>query len=343
MAAEYWVIYNATGKSLGTHPYEIGRFMLITINGACLLLIFVFTARLVERLGTTDWGRILVMATCVFGTFLTTFAITITNHLPAAACTAVLLDTLVRIWLDADRRWWTFAAAGLFSALLAGNEIPAALLSAAVSVLLLWLAPRKALIAYLPAALLVTAAFFFTNWVAVQSLKPAQMHRSGNDNWYEYEGSYWHNRQGIDQGQKSAAVYSFHVLLGHHGIFSLTPIWCLSLFGAGLWLLRGERRLKFCTLLASGVTLVCLAFYIWWPGVDRNYGGTASGFRWVFWMAPMWLVLMLPAADLLSHRRWTRGVGLVLLALSALSAPIPPGTPGLPPWIMNFLGYLGWL
>ena len=91
MAAEYWVIYHATGKSLGTHPYEIGRFMLITINGACLLLIFLFTARLVERLGTTDWGRILVMASCVFGTFLTTFAITITNHLPAAACTAVLV------------------------------------------------------------------------------------------------------------------------------------------------------------------------------------------------------------------------------------------------------------
>ena len=40
MAAEYWVIYHATGKSLGTHPYEIGRFMLITINGACLLLRF---------------------------------------------------------------------------------------------------------------------------------------------------------------------------------------------------------------------------------------------------------------------------------------------------------------
>ena len=126
MAAEYWVIYHATGKSLGTHPYEIGRFMLITINGACLLLLFLFTARLVERLGTTDWGRILVMASCVFGTFLTTFAITITNHLPAAACTAVLLDALVRIWLDGDRRAWTFIVAGFFSAMLAANEVPAA-------------------------------------------------------------------------------------------------------------------------------------------------------------------------------------------------------------------------
>ncbi len=343
MAAEYWMIYHATGKSLGTHPYEIGRFMLITINGACLLLIFLFTARLVERLGTTDWGRVLVMASCVFGTFLTTFATTITNHLPAAACTAVLLDALVRIWFDGDRRPWTFIVAGFFSALLAANEVPAALLSAVVSVIVLWLAPRKTLLAYLPPALLVTAAFFATNWIAVQSLKPAQMHRSPGDNWYDYPGSYWRHRQGIDQGEKSAAVYALHVLVGHHGIFSLTPIWWLSLLGGGLWLTRGDRRLKSCTLLALGVTLVCLAFYLWWPGVDRNYGGGASAFRWVFWMAPMWLMFMLPAADLLSHGRWTRGVGLVLLALSAMAASYPTWNPWTPPWIMNFLGYLGWL
>ncbi|MGO9115480.1 MAG: hypothetical protein ACLP9L_40230 [Thermoguttaceae bacterium] len=343
MAAEYWAIYRATGMSLGTHPYEIGRFMLVTINGACLLLVFIFTARLVERLGKTDWGRILVMAVCVFGTFLTTFAITISNHLPAAACTAVLLDALVRIWLDGDRRTWTFLVAGFFSAMLVANELPALALCTVVTAIVLWLAPRKTLLAYLPPALLVAAAFFGTNWIAVQSLKPAYMHRSGDDNWYDYPNSYWNNRQGIDQGEKSAAVYSLHVLVGHHGIFSLTPVWCLSLLGGGIWLFRGDRRLKLCALMALGVTLVCMVFYIWWPTVDRNYGGNASAFRWVFWMAPMWLMLMLPATDLLSHRRWSRGLGLVLLALSALSASYPTWNAWSPPWIMNFLGYLGWL
>jgi len=343
MAAEYWVIYHVTGKSLGTHPYEIGRFMLITINGACLLLIFIFTARLIERLGTTDWGRILVMASCVFGTFLTTFTITITNHLPAAACTAVLLDALMAILLDEDRRTWTFIVAGFFSAMLVANELPAAALSAAVSAVLLWLAPRKTLIAYLPPALLVAAAFFGTNWIAVQSLTPPYMHRIEGDNWYDYENSYWKNRQGIDQGEKSAAVYSCNVLVGHHGIFSLTPIWWLSLLGGTLWLHRGDGRLKLFTLLALVVTLVCLAFYLWWPTVDRNYGGNASAFRWVFWMAPMWFMLMLPAADLLSHRRWSRGVGLALLALSVLSASYPTWNAWSPPWIMNFMGYMGWL
>ena len=343
MAAEYWVIYHTTGQTLGTHPYEIGRFMLITINGACLLLVFLFTARLVERLGTSDWGRILVMAGCVLGTFLTTFAITITNHLPAAACTAVLLDALVRIWLDGDRRVRTFLIAGFFSAMLVANELPALALAAAASLVVAWLAPRKTFIAYLPPAVLVAAAFFATNWIAVQSLKPAYMHRGGSDNWYDYPGSYWNDRQGIDQGEKSAAVYSLHVLAGHHGIFSLTPIWLLSLLGSGLWLFAGNRRLQLYALMGLSVTLVCLAFYVWWPTVDRNYGGAASGFRWVFWMAPLWLTLMLPAADLLARRRWSRGVGLVLLGLSALSAAYPTWNAWTPPWIMNFMGYMGWL
>jgi hypothetical protein len=240
LAAEYWAIYHATGKSLGTHPYEIGRFMLITINGACLLLVFVFTARLVERLGTSDWGRIFVMACCVFGTFLITFAATITNHLPAAACTAVLLDALVRIWFDGDRRAWSFFVAGFFSALLAANEIPAGLLSALVTLILFCVSARKTLFAYLPPALLVTAAFFATNWIAVHDLKPAQMHRGGSDNWYDYPGSYWKAKQGIDAGEKSAGVYALHVLVGHHGIFSLTPIWLLFLLGSGVWLVKGS-------------------------------------------------------------------------------------------------------
>jgi hypothetical protein len=343
MAAEYWVIYRTTGQSLGKHPYEIGRFMMITINGTCLLLLFFSTARLIERLGTTDWGRILVMACCVFGTFLTTFAVTVTNHLPAAACTAVLLDALVRIWFDGDRRAWTFVAAGFFSAMLAANEVPAGLLAAAASLLIFCVAPRKTLIAYLPPALLVTVAFFATNWIAVQSWKPVQMHRSPGDNWYDYEGSYWRNRQGIDQRETSDAVYSLNVLVGHHGVFSLTPVWLLSLLGCGLWLFGGERRLKLLVLIALGVTLACLAFYVWYPGVDHNYGGKASAFRWVFWMAPLWLALMLPAADLLGRRRWSRGVALALLAFSALSAAYPTWNPWTHPWIMNFAGYMGWL
>jgi hypothetical protein len=67
----------------------------------------------------------------------------------------------------------------------------------------------------------------------------------------------------------------------------------------------------------------------------------SAGLRWVFWLAPLWLVTMLPAADALARRPWTRWVGLVLLALSALSASYPTWNPWTNPWLMVFWQYLG--
>ena len=55
-----------------------------------------------------------VMAAAVFGTFLTTFAVTINNHLPAAVCAAAAVYAAVRIWFDDERRLRYFVVAGLF-------------------------------------------------------------------------------------------------------------------------------------------------------------------------------------------------------------------------------------
>ena len=85
------------------------------------------------------------------------------------------------------------------------------------------------------------------------------------------------------------------------------------------------------------LSLVCLAFYLSRPQIDRNYGGMTSGLRWMFWFAPLWLVAMLPAADRLAHSRAGRGLALVLLALSVLSASYPTWNPWTHPWLWNFL------
>ena len=53
-----------------------------------LLVTFTYTFRLIEATGTTDWGRLWAAALATGGTLLTTFAVVLTNHIPAAACTA---------------------------------------------------------------------------------------------------------------------------------------------------------------------------------------------------------------------------------------------------------------
>ncbi|MHC4178769.1 MAG: hypothetical protein ACYSWU_14760 [Planctomycetota bacterium] len=451
IAAEYWVIHRLTGiaggepMTLGTNPYWVGRFMLTTINVIPLLIYFLLLARLVERFGTSDWGRLFVTAAAVFGTFLTTFAVTINNHLPAAVSAMVTLYAAVRIWVDGERRLRYFALAGLFAAFTVTNELPALALFAALSAALLWKAPRQTILAYLPAALVVLAAFFATNWLAHGSLKPPYLHRkpialapvaedfklsvavilfegalaedeteasetlvqavlgalgqdairqavvqSGweqtgkaieeaagaatgrplgeaarravtdavqeadktadrPDNWYDYAferngrfgESYWRDPQGIDRTDDSPAVYALHVLVGHHGIFSLTPVWLLSVVGVIIWLCnRRQRHLRELALLIAAVTVVCLAFYLYPRQFQRNYGGVVSGFRWMFWFAPLWLTVMLPAADAMARRWWTRLIALLTLVVSALSASYPTWSPWTLPWIMDYMQYL---
>ena len=355
LAAPYWVIYRATGATLGTHPYEIGRALLILINIPTMAVYFWLVVLLAERFSRHDWSRLVAVATAAFGTFLTTFSVVLNNHVLAAASVMIALYAAVRIWFDGERRLRYFAVAGLFAALAVTDELPALALLAPLGLALLWKCPRQTLVGFAPAVLVVAAGFFGANWIAHASLRPAYAHRSTTDpadNWYQYTyqrngkqyHSYWEDRKGIDRGEPSRAVYALHCLVGHHGIFSLSPIWILSLIGLAIWLVRpDDPRLRELALLILAVSGACFVFYVGVVGLaDRNYGGSTCGLRWMFWLIPMWLLTLLPAADLAARRRWTRAVVLVLLMASALSATYPTWNPWTHPWIYNWMQYAGW-
>ena len=103
-AGEYWAIHKLTGKTLGEHPFAIGRFMLISLNVMPLLIYFWLLAEMAERFGKTDFGRIFMVACGCFGTFLSTFVIVLTNHLPAAVSAGIALLAALKIIYDGDRR-----------------------------------------------------------------------------------------------------------------------------------------------------------------------------------------------------------------------------------------------
>jgi len=350
MAAVYWPIHRISGATLGTHPYEIGRAMLLIFNLAPLVVYFLLLAGLIERFGATDWGRMFAMAAACFGTFLTTFVVTINNHLPAAACALAAVYATVRIAFDDRRKLRYFVVVGLFGALAVVNELPALALLVPLAAVMFWKSPRAASLGFLPMVLIVGAAFFATNWIALKALEPAYWHRSGPDSWYDYTyrrgnrqlESYWNDPKGVDRGEPSRAVYALNVLVGHHGVFSLTPIWLLSAVGAAMQLIRrGDARLRWFSAFVLAISAVCLAFYIAQPQWNRNYGGVACGLRWMCWRAPLGLLALLPAADAMAGRRWTRGLALILLAISVLSASYPTWNPWTHPWLMVFWQYLG--
>lgn len=374
-AAPYWAVHRLTGWTLGDHPFELGRMLMVAYGLLPLGLLILFTARVLDRLGTTDWGRIWSVALITGGTLLTTFAVVLTNHLPAAACTAASLWLLMRIAGDGVRSWRAFAAAGLSSALAVACELPALAWLVVVLAMLAAVDVRRTLLTALPAAAVVAAAFFATNWLAHGDLVPPYGHRGEGqaiaaeppgaewnpDNWYDYRlplangrtlTSYWRSPGGIDRGEASPLAYAFHALVGHHGIFSLTPAWLLVIPGLILLVRPDGTRSPlappafFRQWLAVGIAVVSLAviaFYLGRPQIDRNYGGMTSGFRWAFWLAPLWVTAALPAVDRLAASRWGRGLALTLLALSAVSVAFPTWNPWTLPWLHQWLMHSGWV
>ena len=346
LAGEYWLIYRLTPYSLATHPYGVARFMLLTINVPLLVGMWWLLARYVERYGKTDWGRLFVMACAVFGTMLTTFAVVLTNHLIGAAFAMFAFDGLVRIVVEKDLRPRRFVQVGFCAAFTAANELPALSFFALSGLLLLWTAPRLTLTAFAPAALVVALASFGTNYAAHGTLVPPYGQRTPGNNWYEFEylrkgkvrTSYWSAnaaRGAVDFGEPSVGKYVQHATVGHHGIFSLTPFWLLTIFGAYRTLRTPGQPLRTVMAVVAVTSLVCIAFYLARPQLDRNYGGLSCCFRWVLWFAPLWLAAMLPAADAAAESRKLRGVCLALLAVAVISASYPTWNPWMQPWLAD--------
>ena len=348
MAGEYWLLHRLTGKTLGTHPHELGRILLFTWNVIPLVAYLLILARIVERYGTTDFGRVFVVAAAALGTLLSAYAVVFTNHWPAACAALVALDATLRIVCEGERRLRWFFVAGLAAAFMAACELPALAFCGLVGLLLLWRSPRATLLAALPGAALVVAAALGTNYAAHGTIRPAYAERHVEGGWYDYQfrrgsrviDSYWKPtvaKSDVDRGEPSRATYAFHVLVGHHGIFSLTPVWLLSLAGLVLLVARRDPGPRAVAAAILACTLVCLAFYVTRPLEDRNYGGMATGFRWALWFAPLWLFAMLPAADGLAGSRLGRIVAAILLAVSVASASYPTWNPWTPPWLQVYL------
>lgn len=436
VAGVYAGAKSVLGMTLTEQPIYMTRIVLALVNLPVLWIFLAAMRSVIQRSGLREFSQLAVLAAACFGTMLLPMSVSLNNHLPAAAATAVVLLLYLRregrysSWpLTPDAFW-----AGVAAAFTVTCELPALLMFVLWFALFLRQNVLSTLVGFVPGAAIVAAAFFGTNWIAHGTLIPPYAHRSDGpvlvslvteqasenreasapaaaglptaeqlaaelraadalhprnrdeplritptaqpdrwlveteqghqrfalrrdvaeehrwnvhrwDNWYDYPGSYWTTpRRGVDRGEPSRVVYSFHMTLGYYGLFSLTPIW--TLVPVGFYLRYREQRLRSRWWLNAAIivaTLVCLAFYISRPLIDRNYGGVSSSFRWMLWFAPLWIWALLPAAQACNANRWGRWVLVVLIAGSVFSVAISLESPWQHPWIYRYVNFLGWL
>jgi hypothetical protein len=308
----------------------------VLLNIVPLWWMLVLYARLLDREAANDWAWFLSLFSASLATMLLVFDSTLNNHTIAAVSAFFALYPFLRIWDDGRLSGWYFTAAGFFAAFCACNEIPAALFGLLLLVLLLTRFPRRTLLFFVPAAIVPCAAFLATQYMAFGQFRP--VYEEFGTKSYLYEGSYWTTPLEMDYfnvAPESYGVYLFHMTFGHHGVFSLTPIFVFSMLGALRCLLGRGGHLKFLAWTALVLAAALLAFTIAKPVTVRTFveGLRASpaqapeavsvpGLHWLLWLAPLVLFTVYGALRLFLARRGRLQAmaGMTLLLTVALLA-----------------------
>jgi hypothetical protein len=258
----------------------------------------------------------------------------------AAWSASFAIYALVKILEDPAASPGAFVSAGFFGAFCACNELPAALFGVLIFAMLLVKAPRATLLWFVPAAAVPCAAFLATQRLAFRQWRPVY-EEFGTSSYTGYAHSYWNNPLEMDWFNlhpEPYATYLFHMTLGHHGIFTLTPIFLFSLCGA-VRTIRRRDRLSVISWLTLILTVAMLAFYTWNPKA-RNYGGSTQGMRWLFWLVPFWLMVLPVGLEPGEKRRGFRLLSLAALGLSVVNVGYGLRSPWSHPWLLDLMEHL---
>jgi len=340
LAGVAWAIKTIGRFELCEQPRLVGRIILVLVNLAPLIVYLELYRRLLGRFGFAPATRLYCLAAAAGATYLTGYCATLNNHTVAAFSAFFALCCLLRIRYDQKRQAGWFAAAGFFAAFAGCNDLPALALTLAVLVYLVRLDRERTLRWFLPAASVPVAAFLVTNYLATGGLLPYYAYTDSA--LYHYEGSYWNAPHGIDkltQQPEPRWLYLVHMLVGHHGVFSLTPVFVLGAISVVQHLRGRLQTFHAFRLLLPILLAVALGVYLLAP--HRNYGGVCQGLRWLFWLIPLWMIMLPPIVDRCWQYRSTAALAWLLLGISAMSAAYAVQDPWSRSWLHELLHALG--
>ncbi|MBT5019343.1 MAG: hypothetical protein HON04_11430 [Planctomicrobium sp.] len=339
IVAEYYrVIKLATGLNLTDNTDSVTNIILFLINIIPMAIAMWLMFKLIRRYCTNTFGQFfLITATC-WGTLLVPFLAVFNNHTIGTTFIIYSLYLAITIVAEEKKCWWRFAICGLCAAFGVCNELPAAAYGLALFFILLKTDPKRTLLAFVPMALIPLGGFFLTNYHATGGWKPFYLYYGTEKYRFVFDGkpSYWLDPQGVDQAKDSFAVYFMHCMVGHHGIFSLTPIFLITLVS---WLtpnLWWKSKLKPFHILGILLSIIVIAFYMT-KTENYNYGGVSVALRWTLWLTPFWLLIMLPIIDRFGNSLFLRMPAILLLSISLFSAWYPANAPWTQPWIFKVM------
>ncbi len=324
MTPAYALVRAVHGFGFDENAYQTVRAMRLFVAVVPWLLAMLAWLVLVRRLTDDPATQLWASTAMIAGGLATAYASHLDNHsvaLAALLAGGLLLAPLLRGKVALARAFagglaWGFATTCDLGA------IPAVGL---VGLACLWLlrAERRTALALLAGLLLAPVAQSLLLIAMTGDPRPFYL----RDGLYSYPGSYWRNPIEFDALDEPWPVYAFHALVGHHGLFSVTPWLLLAL----PWFFRREdtESAELLRKAAAGATAFVIAYYVF---RTSNYGGRCVGMRWFMVLHPILAVAAVRTVvrhDLVERRPLLLGVLTGWSAMNALLGAINPWEEGL--------------
>lgn len=294
-----------TGLELRQDERAIVAIVVLIINIIPLTLLFKEYSNWLDARQFSSFTKYVCLLFSAFGTYLSAYALALNNH-TVAACAVFAVMLLIERAVLPDYK--TYFLAGLLVSWAVANELPALSFLCVIGYMLYRSHCKLFRTAFVPGVLLVALAYLSTTYLATRSLIPNYAMFSSER--YHYPGSYWNSAGGIDAPDDSFGVRIVNFLVGHHGWYSLTPMFAVGLFSGR------NNRPDLWRRWAALLTVVTVTFY---AGITNSYGGKCQGPRWLIWLIPLWLIAIPEIVENHMAKRWFR-VGLCFcLAISIFS------------------------
>ncbi|HTM45862.1 MAG TPA: hypothetical protein VL137_12965 [Polyangiaceae bacterium] len=309
-AGVYWVYEKLTGKTIVSNEGEVVWLVSLFTGWLAHVVFLIYLYRFCQLLLKRQLAIILCVAAGAFAYLGAAYATALNNHSIGGAMGFVGFYYAFRIrnQLQVRTRHWIFA--GLCLGFLPAVDLPSLALSGCVSLYLLSYDWKKTLLLFAPCLLPGLVVQLGLSVLTTGSLMPAY----GNAELKTFSGNYFRQiKSGIDALHEPKYVYAFNALIGHHGLFSMTP-----LFGFSLWemIRHWKRRDRYLPELAvvTATTLAVIVFYLW---RTHNYGGWCVGMRW---FVPFMPLLLLYFGLWLDRAKLSRSTWAWVLAAFLVSA-----------------------
>lgn len=305
LIATAWPVAMLTGAPVYDHARAYLHYLVLVHQVLPYLLLLAVAWRVVARRTEDPWVQSVFLIGITFACLPYGYAVTLNNHTPTAVFLFFMWWLSQRVLDGGSRPALTAFAVGILGGLAASYELTAGIFTPLFGLVLA--GRRFQLGVWVAMGAVVAAIPMFATYYAIGgSVVPFYLRRE----LYDFPGSYWRTPTGMDALEDPTWLYAFNALLGHHGLFSLSPYLALGVVGlAG----QAKRRLGLSAAVLAGA-MVVVAYII---TTTNNYGGRTLGMRWFTQFAPLLAVGALPVLEWMRERSWARRLCYGLLAVSS--------------------------